>query len=328
MISRRTISLAAGAGLLGAPAWVLGQAASALRRVAYVQFGRDATVQPTRDAFLLGMRELGWQDGRNVEYRFYYGDFDVARMDTLLAQALAWRAEVIVTGSGATVLAAQRATKTTPLVMAYIANAVGNGFVASLAHPGGNITGSTTQAEEVLPKLIELLREVAPKAGRVAILLNESNPSHTEFWSAAQRACAVLGLVALRVTANATAQFGDAAQRIVQQRAQGVAVPADPLFNAERAKLHDALMPTRLPVVYGLRENAVAGGLLSYGPDIVASHRNAARFVDKILKGAKPADLPVEQPTKFDMVVNLKTAKALGITIPYSVMLRATEVIE
>ena len=328
MISRRVVSLAIGVGLLASHGWVRGQSASALRRVGWLQFGPETTAAPTREAFLLGMRELGWQDSKNVEYRFAYANFDLKRADAMLAGLIAWRAEVIVVGSAATVGAAQRATKTTPIVMAYVANAVGNGFVASLARPGGNITGSTNQAEEVAAKLVELLREVLPRAQRFAILLNESNPSHAEYWSATQRACSALGLEAIRITANLSAQVGTAAQQMVQQRAQAVVVPGDPLFNAERAKLHEALMAVRLPAIYGLRENAVAGGLLSYGPNIVTSHRNAARFVDKILKGAKPADLPVEQPTKFDMVVNLKTAKALGITIPYSVMLRATEVIE
>lgn len=328
MISRRIFFLAGGASLLGAHPLGYGQAGAPMRRVVFLVFGRDTQPNPTRDALLQGMRELGWREGTNVEYRFTYANFDERRLDILLSEALDWKAEVIVTGSGATVRAAQRATKTTPIVMAYIANAVGNGFISSLSRPGGNITGNTTQAEEVLPKLIELLREVAPKAGRVAILLNESNPSHAEFWSAAQRACATLGLIALRFAANTPAQFDAVARQMVQQQAQGAAVAADPLFNAERTKLHEVLMSTRLPVIYGLRENALAGGLIGYGPDIVAAHRNAARFVHKILKGEKPADIPVEQPTKFDLVVNMKTAKALGITIPYSVMLRATEVIE
>ena len=328
MISRRTISIAGGASLLAAHPLGRGQSASALRRVAWLQFGSETSPAPTREAFLLGMRELGWQDGKNIEFRPAYANFDLKRADALLSELIAWRAEVIVVGSAATVGAAQRATKTTPIVMAYVANAVGNGFVASLARPGGNITGSTNQAEEVTAKLVELLRELVPRAQRFAVLLNESNPSHTEYWSAAQRACATLGLEAVRITANLSAQIGPASQQMVQHRVQAVVVPGDPLFNAERAKLHEALMAARLPAVYGLREHAHAGGLLSYGPDLVASHRNAARFVDKILKGAKPADIPVEQPTKFDLVVNLKTAKALGITIPYSVMLRATEVIE
>ncbi len=328
MILRRQVSLAAAAAVLAAHGWAPGQSVGVLRRVGWLAFGPETSPSPTRDAFLAGMRDLGWHEGKNYEFRNVFANFDLKRADALLGELIAWKVEVIVGGSAATVQAAQRATKSTPIVMAYVANAVGNGFIASLARPGANITGSTNQAEEVVVKLVELLHEVAPGARRIAVLLNESNPSHVQYWSAAQRACAVLGLVALRVAANAPAQFGAATQQMVQQQAQGVVAPGDPLFNAERAKLHGALLAARLPAVYGLRENALAGGLLSYGPDLAASHRNAARFVDKILKGTKPADLPVEQPTKFDLVVNMKTARLLGITIPYSVTLRATEVIE
>lgn len=328
MISRRKISLAGGASLLAAHRLGKGQTGAPLRRVACSRYGAEAQSQLTRQAFLQGMRELGWQEGKNVEYRFHYANFDLRRLDAFLSESLAWKAEVIVLGSATEAYAAQRATKTTPIVMAFVSNAVGNGFVASLARPGGNITGSTSQTEEILAKQVELLREVAPRAARVAILLNENNPTQAEYWSVGQRACAALGVTALRIVANTAEQIGPAVQQLVQQGAQAVVVPTEPLFNTERVRLSEALLAARLPAAYGVREHALAGGLLSYGPDIVASHRNAARFVDKILKGAKPADLPVEQPTKFEVVVNKKTAKTLGITIPYSVMLRATEVIE
>jgi putative ABC transport system substrate-binding protein len=212
--------------------------------------------------------------------------------------------------------------------MANTSNAVGNGFVASLARPGGNITGITTQQEEVLGKLIGILHEVAPGAKRIAILLNETNPSHAAFWAATQSACAALDLVAIRVVASAPAQLGAAVEQIVQQRSQAVIVVTDATYFAERAKLQDLMQTTRLPVAYGGREYVVAGGLLSYASSLEANVRHAAKFVDKILKGAKPADLPVEQPTKFELVINLKTAKALGLTIPQTVLMHADEVIE
>ena len=205
---------------------------------------------------------------------------------------------------------------------------MGAGLVASLAKPGGNITGFTSQQEEVLGKLIGILHEVVPGARRIAILLNESNPSHAAYWAGAQSACAALDLVALRVVASTPAQLGAAVEQIVRQRAQAVVVISDGMYFAERAKLQELMQATRLPVAYGLRDHVVAGGLLSYGSDIVANYRNAAKYVDKILKGAKPADLPVEQATKFELVINLKTAKALGLTIPQSVLLRADEVIQ
>ena len=202
--------------------------------------------------------------------------------------------------------------------MAGVANAVGAGFVASLAKPGGNITGFTSQQEEVLGKLIGILHEVAPGARRIAILLNESNPTHAAYWAGAQSACAALDLVALRVVASTPAQLGAAVEQIVRQRSQAVVVTSDAMYFTERAKLQELMQTTRLPVAYGLRDHVVAGGLLSYGSDLAANYRNAAKYVDKILKGAKPADLPVEQATKFELVINLKTAKALGLTIPQS----------
>ena len=180
----------------------------------------------------------------------------------------------------------------------------------------------------MLGKLIGILHEVAPGARRIAILLNESNPLHAVYWAGAQSACAALDLVALRVVASTPAQLGAAVEQIVRQRAQAVVVISDGMYFAERAKLQELMQTTRLPVAYALRDHVVAGGLLSYGADIAANYRNAAKYVDKILKGAKPADLPVEQATKFELVINLKTAKALGLTIPQSLLLRADEVIQ
>jgi len=235
------------------------------------------------------MRGLGWLEGKNVAYQAAYADGDVNHLDALATGLIAQKVEVIVVGNATTARALQRATTTIPIVMASVNNAVGSGFVASLAKPGGNITGITTQSEETLGKLIGVLHELAPGAQRVAIVLNDSNPNHPVFWAAAQSACAALDLVALRIVANTTAQFG---------------------------------------VATGWREHVVAGGLLSYAADLAATARHAAIYVDKILKSAKPADLPVEQPTKFELVINLTAAKALGLKIPASVLQRADEVIQ
>jgi putative ABC transport system substrate-binding protein len=328
MITRRQISIAGGFGLLAGQRIGLGQSAAAVRRVGFVTFGSEAAAARIREPFKQGMQDLGWLEGKNVEYRSGSANFDPKRLDTLIGDMMAWKVEVIVAASSPTVRAAQQATRTIPIVMAYIGNVVASGFVSSLARPGGNITGITNQLEDVLAKAIEILHEVAPGARRMAILLNESNPSHAVFWSAARRACATLNLTPIRVAASTSAGFSAAVEEIVRQGAQAVAVATDPLFNAESAKLNEVMQPTRLPVAYSLRENAVAGGLLSYGVDIAAAYRYAAKYVDKILKGAKPADLPVEQPTKFELVVNLRTARALGLKIPQTVLLRADEVIE
>ena len=328
MVTRRSVLLAGGIGLLVAHPLSRGQPAATVRRVGMLSFSSEATFAHLRAAFAQGMHDLGWLEGKNVEYRIVYANGDVDRLDALAGELIGQKAEVILVSSQQTARAAQRATKTIPVVIAGVSNAVGAGFVAGLAKPGGNITGFTSQQEELLGKLIGILHEVAPGARRIAILLNESNPSHAVFWAGAQRACAVLDLVALRVVASAPAQFGAAVERIVRQGAQAVVVVSDGMYFAERARLQALLQTTRLPVGYLLRDHVVAGGLLSYGADLPANYRNAAKYVDKILKGAKPAHLPVEQATKFELVINLKTAKTLGLTIPQTMLLRADEVIQ
>jgi putative ABC transport system substrate-binding protein len=299
-----------------------------IRRVGMLFLASEAATAHLRAAFKQGMQDLGWLEGKNVEYRIVYADGDVGRLDALASELVGQKVEVIVAGSSAVTRAAQRATKTIPILMVGVSNAIGTGFVASLAKPGGNITGISNQREEVLGKLIGILHEATPGARRIAILLNESNSSYGGLWAAAQSACAALDLVALRVVASAPAQLGAAVGEIVRQRSQAVVVVPDPIYLNERAKLQELMHATRLPAAYGLREHVVAGGLLSYAADLAASFRYAAKYVDKILKGAKPAELPVEQPTKYELVINLKTAKALGITIPQSLLLRADEVIQ
>ena len=328
MITRRSVLLAGGAGLLVAHPLSRGQPTATIRRVGWLGAGSEAGGAHLRAAFKEAMQDLGWLEGKNVEYRIVFANSDVDRLDALASELIGQKAEVIMVGNSPAARAAQRATKTIPIVMAGVANAVGSGFVASLARPGGNVTGITNQQEEVVGKLIGILHEVTPGARHIAILLNASSPSHAVFWAAAERACSVLDLVAQRVVASAPAQLGAAVEQIVRQRSQAVVVVSDGVYLAERAKLQELLQTTRLPVAYTLRENVVAGGLLSYGTDLVATNRDAAKYVDKILKGARPADLPVEQTSRFELVINLKTAKALGITIPKDMLLRADEVIQ
>ncbi len=274
------------------------------------------------------MHDLGWLEGKNVEYRFVYANGEVDRLNGLASDLIEQKIAAIVTSTSQAARAAQRATKTIPIVMAGVSNAVGAGFVASLAKPGGNITGFTSQQDEVLGKLIGILHEATPGARRIAILVNESNPLHAVFWAGARNACASLDLVALRVVASTPAQLGAAFGEIVRQRSQAVVVIPDGLFS-DGAKLQALTQNIRLPVAYLLRDQMIAGGgLLSYGVDLAAIYRNTAKYVDKILKGARPADLPVEQATKFELVINLKAAKALGLTIPQPLLLRADEVIQ
>jgi len=328
VITRRKVLLAGSIGLLVAHRLSHGQPAPTIRRVGWLSFGSEAAGAHLRAALKQGMQDFGWTEGKNIEYRVVYANGDVDRLDALAGELIGQKAEVIVVSSQQTAGAAQRATKKIPIVIAGVSNAVGAGLVAGLAKPGGNITGFSSQQEEVLGKLIGILHEVTPGARRIAILLNESNPSNAVFWAGAQSACAALDLVALRVVASAPAQFGAAVEQIVRQRSQAVVVVSDGMYFAERTKLQELMQTTRLPVAYLLRDHVVTGGLLSYGADLVANYRNAAKYVDKILKGANPADLPVEQTTKFELVINLKTAKALGLTIPQSMLLRADEVIQ
>jgi putative tryptophan/tyrosine transport system substrate-binding protein len=328
VITRRSVLMAGGGALLATHRLGFGQPAATIHRVGWLSFSTEATGAHLIAAFRQGMQELGWLEGKNVEYLSAYANGDVDRLDGLARELVGNRAEVIVVASQQTASAAQRATKTVPIVMAGASNAVGAGFVASLAKPGGNITRFTSQQEEVLGKVIGILHEVTPGARRIAILLNERGPSHAVFWAGAQRACATIGLVAQRVVASAPTQFGGAVAEIVRQRSQAVVVVSDPMFYSDRARLQEQLQTTRLPVAYTLREHVVTGGLLSYGADLAVTVRSAAKYVDKILKGAKPADLPIEQATKFELVINARTAKALGLTIPQSLLLRADEVIQ
>jgi len=298
-----------------------------MRRVGVLSVG-PASGNAATDAFKQGMQDLGWVEGRTVEYRVTDDQGDQRLAGMLVDELIAQQVEVIVTGSAVGTRAAQRTTKSIPIVMTFIVDAVGNGLVASLARPGGNTTGLSNQLEDLFGKLIEQLHAAVPRLRRIAILLNEDNPSHAAYWMAAQRSGAALGLVVLRVSVGAPANFNAAIEQVIAQRAEAVVVHADPVFSAQRGKLADLLRPTRLPVAYSLSNSVRDGGLISYGPNVLASYRYAAKYVDKILKGAQPADLPVEQPTQFELVINLKTARALGLTIPQSLLLRADEVIQ
>ncbi len=328
VITRRSVLLVGGIGLIAAYPLSRGQTASTIRRVGVLLISSEVTVAHLRAAFSQAMHDLGWLEGKNIEYRIVSASGDVERLDSLANELIRQNVEVIVASSSAATRAAQRATKTIPIVMVGVSNAVDSGFVATLAKPGGNITGVSNQREEALGKLIGILHEVVPGARRIAILLNERNLSYAGLWATAQSTCAALDVVALRVVASVREELGAAITQIVRQQSQAVVVAPDPVYLNERAKLQELMQATRLPAAYGLREHVVAGGLLSYAADLAGNYRSAATYVDRILKGAKPGELPVEQPTRYELMINLKTAKALGITMPQSVLLRADEVIQ
>ena len=276
-------------------------------RIGYLASG-SASVNPhVMEAFRQGLRDLGCVEGRNIaiEYRYAEGKYD--RLPDLAAELVRLKVDVILAASTPPIHAAQQATRTIPIVMAVSADPAESGFVASLARPGGNITGLASIAPELVGKQLELLKEVAPKVSRVAVLQNPSNHSHPSVLRQAEGAARVLGVQLHILQARSPTEIDAAFAAMRSQRAGGVLVLRDPLFFAQRTQIVALAAKSRLPAVSGLREEAEAGGLMAYGASVHHMFRRAATYVDKILKGAKPADLPVEQPTKFELVINLKT---------------------
>jgi putative ABC transport system substrate-binding protein len=280
------------------------------------------------EAFRQGLRELGYIEGQNIAIEYRFAEGRPERLPALAAELVRLKVDVIVTAAPAAPEAAQRATNTIPIVFAVVGDPVAVGLVASVARPGGNITGLSSMASEVVGKQLELLKEVAPKVSRMAVLQNPSNQAHRFVLRQAEGAARTLGLQLHIVQAGTPAEIEAAFATMSSQHAGGVLVLRDSFFLAQRAQIAALAAKDRLPSVYGLKEQVEAGGLMAYGASTPPMYRRAAAYVDKILKGAKPADLPVEQPTKFELVINLKTAKALGLTIPQSLLQRADEVIQ
>jgi putative ABC transport system substrate-binding protein len=249
-------------------------------------------------------------------------------MPELAAELVSMGVDVIFASSSTQVAPARQATTAIPIVFASHADPVGIGDVASLARPGGNITGLSMLLSELVGKQLQLFKEAVPHANRIGVLWNPTTPSHAPALKAAEASGAKLGIDLLMVPARIAQDFEGALTTAKQERAGGLLVVASPLSNNERALLADLLLGHGLPGMFGLKANTQAGGLMSYGADLVDLHRRAASYIDKILKGAKPADLPVEQASKYELVINLKTAKALGLTVPPSLLARADEVIE
>jgi putative ABC transport system substrate-binding protein len=325
-----TLSLVVAISILAAPVATDAQAAGAIHRIGFLGAGsRPPVTWHLFEAFRQGLRELGWVEGQNIviEYRFAEGRFE--RVPDLAAELVQLKADVIVVGSTPPALAAKNATGTIPIVMVAIGDPVRQGLVASLARPGGNITGlSLTAGFETVSKGLELLKETVPKLRRAALLSNPANPSHALVIREMKGAARSLGVQLQLVEARDLNEFDGAFTAMAKERAGALFVVLDPLFILHRARLAGLAAKNRLPSMYWSRENVEAGGLMSYGPSLPDLYRRAATFVDRIFKGAKPADLPVEQPTKFELVINLKSAKALGLTIPQSILVRADQVIE
>ena len=289
----------------------------------------DAAAAPLVEAFRQGLRERGWLEGQNVaiEYRLAEGRRD--RLPDLAAELVRLKVDVIFAPSTAATVAAHNATRTIPIIMASFGDPVGRGIIASLARPGGNVTGLSYSVElGIVGKQLELLKEVVPKVSRVAVLGAPGHPQYGSQLREAKVASRSLGVQLQVVEARGASEYDSAFGAMVRKRAEALLVLPDPVSFLNRRPHLDLAAKHRLPASYGSREFVDAGGLISYGPSLSDLWRRAATYVDKILRGAKPGDLPVEQPTKFELVINLKTAKALGLTIPQSVLLRADEVIE
>jgi len=276
-----------------------------------------------RSPFLEGLRELGWVEGRNIAIEWRYAEENHDRLLNFAAELVQLNVDVIVAGDSLAIPAAKQATSKIPIVMTVSADPVGSGYVASLARPGGNITGLTNLAPDLAGKRLELLKEAAPGISRVAIL----GPTD---YSAKQISVAARALnVRLQVLKiQRPDEFEHAFEAATKGRAEALIVVPSPVTNLYRKRIVNLAAESRLPAMYALKEYAEVGGLMAYGPSIPDLQRRAAAYVDKILKGAKPADLPVEQPMKFELVINLKTAKQIGLTIPSSLLVRADEIIK
>ena len=280
------------------------------------------------EAFRQGLRDLGYEDGQNITIDYRYGEGKRDRLPDLSAELVRLRVDVIVVSGALAISALKNATKTIPIVMTTVEDPVAQGFVASLARPGGNITGLTNLAPELSGKRLELLKETISKVSRVAVLWDPSTPGSAVTFKETQVVAPALSVQLQSLEVRNSNDFEGAFRAATTERAGALIVLQSLLTNAHRQRIVDLAVNNRLPAMYTQTEYVEVGGLMSYAPSYTDIYRRAAVYVDKILKGAKPADLPVEQPTKFELVINLKTAKQIGLTIPPNVLARADKVIK
>jgi putative ABC transport system substrate-binding protein len=326
---RRLATIAAALVLLAAPLTLEAQQDGKVYRVGILgEKASDPAEARLWQTFRLGLRELGWIENRNIRIEYRWAEGNSARYPELAADLVRLKVDLILARGSTHVQAAKKATSSLPIVFVTHADPVGTGHVASLARPGGNITGLAILLTELAPKQLELLSSVVPVAKRIVVLRSPDTPSHTPGFKALEEAARTLRVQLQAVGAHTGAEMEGAFAAMARERTQAVLVLAYSGFTAERQRLAELGMRYRLPTMFGVKDHVEAGGLMSYAADFTDLFRRGAVYVDKILKGARPADLPVEQATKFELVINLKTAKALGLTIPQSVLLRADQVIE
>ncbi len=314
----------------GAAAWPLlarGQQRGSFPTIGFVGPLASQAMSQWTAAFVQRLRELGWIEGRTVAVEYRWGEGRSERFPEIMAEFVRLKVSVIVTGGTAAVIAAKQATSTIPIVFGSVADPVGTGLVASLARPGGNVTGLSNQSADMPGKRLELLREVVPGLRRLAIMANVSNPSNVLELREGQAAARALGLDLIKLEIRQVEDIVPAIESL-KDNVDALYVVTDALVNTNRVRINTLALGARLPTMFGEKGYVESGGLISYGPNFPDLYRRAAEHVDKILRGANPADLPVQQPTKFDLVINLTTSKALGLKIPESFLLRADEVIE
>jgi putative ABC transport system substrate-binding protein len=303
------------------------QVAGKLPTIGLLGANTAAVDRPRRAAFVQRLGELGWVEGRSVIIEYRWAEGLVERAGEIAAEFVRLQVDIIVTAGDAQVLAIKRATAVIPIVIAAAGDPVGNGLVASLARPGGNVTGLSLALADTAGKRLELLREVVPGFRRLAILGNFANPTVALELAAVEAAAHTLSLDTTRSEIRRAEDVAPAIESF-NGRAEALYVCLDPLVILNGVRINALALAARLPLMHSFRESVEAGGLISYGPDLPDLFRRAADLVDKILKGEKPANIPVEQPTKFDLAINLKTAKALGLDVPPTLLTRADEVIE
>ncbi len=328
MDRRAFLSTVAGA-LLAAPLAAEGQQARKGFRIGYLISGPSLPQDPLPRVFVPAMRDLGYVEGDNLVIEIRRADNKPERLPALAAELVRLNVDVIVTRGDGEVRAAKQATSTIPIVMAPSGDPVRAGYVASLARPGGNVTGLSWVSPDLSAKLLEVLKDTVPNLSRIAVLWNAANPMKVLDFNETQRAAQTLALTVYSIEMKAPSDLEAAFAAITRTRPDALLMLVDEVLALGMyPRIADFAVKQRLPSIIGEPRYAAAGGLMAYGPSVVDILRRAASYVDKILKGAKPADLPVERPTKFELVINLKTAKALGLTIPPSLLARADQVIE
>ena len=325
MKRREFITLLGGAAV----AWPLSARAQqpGMPVIGFLSGASSDTYQPFVAAFTEGLKQTDYLKGRNVAIEYRWAEGRTERLADIIAELVRLKVDVIFTNTTPAVLAAKQATSVIPVVFATASDPVGMSLVASLARPGGNVTGVSNQTGELAAKRVELLREVIPGLGRLAILTNMGNPAVVDEMRQAQAAARTLGLEVITLEIREGEDIAPAFESL-KGRAQALYVVQNSLVVTHRIRINTLALVAHLPTMHGSREFVETGGLMSYGPNVPDLYRRAADFVDKILRGAKPADIPVEQPTKFDFTVNLTTAKALGLEVPPTLLARADEVIE